>query len=65
MKLKNLYQSDKQINHAEIPEEYYYNNSVSKPLSLPQVAQQQSFNSTKSELTSILTDRKTFVNKYF
>lgn len=34
-------------------------------MSLPHVPKQQSFNITKSELSSILNDRKTFVNKYF
>jgi len=36
-----------------------------KPLSLPQVSRNTSLNSTKSELNSILSDRKTFVEKYF
>lgn len=35
-----------------------------KPLSLPQI-QANSMNSTKSELNCILSDRKTFVSKYF
>jgi hypothetical protein len=37
-------------------------NSTSKPLSLPVVP---SLSSTRSELNSILNDRKTFVSKYF
>lgn len=36
-----------------------------KPLSLPPVGHHASMNSTKSELNTILSDRKTFVNKYF
>ncbi len=37
-----------------------------KPLSLPQVSNNyNSLNTTKSELNTILTDRKTFVSKYF
>jgi len=37
-----------------------------KPLSLPQIGTSyNSLNTTKSELNSILSDRKKFVNKYF
>lgn len=36
-----------------------------KPLSLPQVGSHAFMNSTKSELNTILSDRKTFVSKYF
>lgn len=48
-----------------IPEVVNFGNTI-KPLSLPQVGTSyNSLNTTKSELNSILTDRKTFVNKYF
>jgi hypothetical protein len=46
-----------------IPENGFGN--TMKPLSLPQVSNYHSLNSTKSELNTILSDRKTFVNKYF
>jgi|JI10StandDraft_1071094.scaffolds.fasta_scaffold2490654_1 hypothetical protein len=47
-----------------IPEAVDFGNTM-KPLSLPQVGHHASMNSTKSELNTILSDRKTFVNKYF
>lgn len=57
-----------------LPEDTLFSNDTSKPFSLPQVNSHahhvnpqahSSLNTTKSELNSILTDRKTFVSKYF
>jgi hypothetical protein len=49
-----------------IPEAVNFGNTLTKPLSLPQVSSNyNSLNTTKSELNTILSDRKTFVNKYF
>ena len=67
IKMKNAFESEGKIDSmSAIPEETLFGNSVSKPLSLPQVVSNiYSPDSTKSKLNGILNDRKTFVSKYF
>lgn len=67
IKLKNALQSESKLEIvAPLPEETLFSNETSKPFSLPQVnSHAHSLNTTKSELNSILIDRKMFVSKYF
>lgn len=65
IKLKNAFQSENKLDALDSVPEGAFNTTSLKPLSLPQVSQGHSLNSTKSELTNILSDRKTFVTKYF
>lgn len=64
IKLKNAFQSEQKLSMDVIPEVSNFGSTLTKPLSLPPVDQSY-LRSTKSELNSILNDRKTFVNKYF
>lgn len=67
IKLKNAFQSETKLDIvAPLPEDTLFSNEAQKPCFLPQVnSHAHSLNTTKSELNSILTDRKTFVSKYF
>lgn len=66
--MKNTFQSDSKLEYVvELPESRGMGHAVSRPIELPKVEQvnTSSLGSTQSELRSILSDRKTFVSKYF
>lgn len=68
IKLKNVFKSDKKVDISHQPEEedILFSMNNTKGVSLPHVSNKFStLNSTNSQLTCILEDRKTFVNKYF
>lgn len=63
--MKNAFQSEEKLPSIDNALDDANFGNTMKPLSLPQVSHHFSMNSTKSELNTILSDRKTFVNKYF
>ena len=69
IKIKNAYQSESNLEQGtEVPDQRgtSHNMSINRPIELPKVDNNHnSLGSTRSELKSILSDRKTFVSKYF